>query len=122
MSHNIAKSLIPRHTDVFIGYCEETKGYKLFDPTTKKVKISRNVNFFEDLAWDWSKEHEDDVPGFVIVNTSCDKPINGAVVVSSSENNATQSTESASTENSNTPMRYRTLTDLYDTCTRVLSI
>ena len=32
---------------IFIGYQEEVKGYKLWDPTNKKVIISRNVTFDE---------------------------------------------------------------------------
>lgn len=54
---------------VFIGYCEETKGYKLFDPESEKVKISRNVCFFEDVHWDcWFKPHTTPLE-YVIVNT-----------------------------------------------------
>lgn len=32
---------------IFVGYSEYTKGYRLFDPKTKKVKISRDVIFLE---------------------------------------------------------------------------
>lgn len=30
---------------VFIGYSEESKGYKMFNPLTKEVSISRDVIF-----------------------------------------------------------------------------
>lgn len=30
----------------FIGYCEDTKAYKMLDPSTGKVSINRNVSFF----------------------------------------------------------------------------
>lgn len=53
---------------VFIGYCEETKGYKLFDPETKQVKVSRNVTFFEDMAWEWSEAHKA-TPDFVTIDS-----------------------------------------------------
>lgn len=33
---------------VFVGYCEDAKAYRLFDPETKKITISRNLCFFED--------------------------------------------------------------------------
>lgn len=33
---------------IFLGYCENTKGYRLMDPNTKKITKSRNVVFFED--------------------------------------------------------------------------
>jgi len=32
---------------IFIGYCDNVKGYKLLDPVTKKISISRNVIFDE---------------------------------------------------------------------------
>lgn len=35
---------------VFIGYSEQTKGYRLFDPKIRKVCISRDVIFFENLV------------------------------------------------------------------------
>jgi hypothetical protein len=32
---------------IFIGYCSEFKAYKLFDPSTHKVFVSRDVLFHE---------------------------------------------------------------------------
>ncbi|GBP85186.1 Retrovirus-related Pol polyprotein from transposon TNT 1-94 [Eumeta japonica] len=32
---------------VFVGYCENTKGYRFFDPICRKVVISRDVTFIE---------------------------------------------------------------------------
>ena len=41
---------------VFVGYCDESKAYKLYNPSTKKVIISRDVQFIEEEAWDGSLE------------------------------------------------------------------
>ena len=41
---------------IFVGYCEEYKAYKLFNPSTKKAVISRDVQFIEEEAWDGSLE------------------------------------------------------------------
>ena len=41
---------------VFLGYCEESKGYILYNPSTKKFFISRDVQFIEEEAWDGSIE------------------------------------------------------------------
>ena len=36
---------------IFVGYTHG--GYKLFNPITKKVILSRDVTFAEDEAWNW---------------------------------------------------------------------
>lgn len=38
----------PKSVDtIFVGYCENTKGYRLFNPRTNKIVISRDVVFME---------------------------------------------------------------------------
>ena len=37
---------------IFIGYDEPSKAYRLFNPITKKVIVSRDVVFKEDKSWD----------------------------------------------------------------------
>ncbi|GKA14724.1 retrovirus-related pol polyprotein from transposon TNT 1-94 [Tanacetum coccineum] len=39
---------------VFVGYDKQSKGYKLYNPVTKKVVVSRDVEFDEEGSWDWS--------------------------------------------------------------------
>eukprot|EP00253_Pinus_taeda_P008560 PITA_08560 len=41
---------------IFVGYSDESKAYKLYNPSTKKVIISRDVQFIEEEAWDGSLE------------------------------------------------------------------
>ena len=41
---------------IFIGYSEESKAYKLYNPLTKKLVVSRDVVFNEAEAWSWSNE------------------------------------------------------------------
>ncbi|KAE8721174.1 hypothetical protein F3Y22_tig00016637pilonHSYRG00095 [Hibiscus syriacus] len=43
---------------IFIGYDEKTKGYKLFDPISKKVMVSRDVRINEASEWDWNNSTE----------------------------------------------------------------
>nr|GEU52940.1 retrovirus-related Pol polyprotein from transposon TNT 1-94 [Tanacetum cinerariifolium] len=38
---------------VFVGYDKQSKGYKLYNPITRKV-VSRDVEFDEEGSWDWS--------------------------------------------------------------------
>ena len=37
---------------IFVGYSEDTKAYKLYDPVARKVIISRDVQFVENESWD----------------------------------------------------------------------
>ena len=43
---------------IFIGY--KNGGYKLYNPMTKKVIISRDVTFAEDEEWKWNATTEMD--------------------------------------------------------------
>ncbi|KAM0017627.1 putative RNA-directed DNA polymerase [Helianthus debilis subsp. tardiflorus] len=38
---------------IFIGYSKESKGYRLYNPLTKKFSVKRNVVFFENVRWRW---------------------------------------------------------------------
>ena len=39
---------------IFIGYNEESKAYKLYNPLTNRVVVSRDVIFSEDESWGWN--------------------------------------------------------------------
>jgi len=38
---------------IFVGYESGSKAYRLFDPTTRRVHISRDVMFDEGGQWSW---------------------------------------------------------------------
>ena len=38
---------------VFVGYEEGTKGYRVYDPSTNKVQVTRDVLFEESRPWNW---------------------------------------------------------------------
>lgn len=42
-----------------LGVSDESKVYRLYDPLTKKIIISRDVVFEEDECWDWGNNKED---------------------------------------------------------------
>ncbi|GKD75351.1 retrovirus-related pol polyprotein from transposon TNT 1-94 [Tanacetum coccineum] len=44
---------------VFVGYDKQSKGYKLYNPVTRKVVVSRDVEFEEEGSWDWSIEENE---------------------------------------------------------------
>lgn len=59
MPAQLRKKLDARsHKCVFLGVSQESKAYRLYDPTNKKIVISRDVIFDEDASWNWSKENQ----------------------------------------------------------------
>ena len=38
---------------IFVGYSESSKAYKLYNPITKKIIISKDLKFNEEESWDW---------------------------------------------------------------------
>lgn len=48
---------------VFIGYENGTKAYRVFDPVSRRVHVTRDLVFDEKRSWDWTKE-EEEVHGF----------------------------------------------------------
>lgn len=44
---------------VLLGVSEESKAYRLYDPISQKIIISRDVVFEEDKSWDWDKKYEE---------------------------------------------------------------
>ncbi|GJX41925.1 ribonuclease H-like domain, reverse transcriptase, RNA-dependent DNA polymerase [Tanacetum coccineum] len=50
---------------VYLGNEQGSKAYRLFDPITRKICVSRDVKFKEDEIWDWSEyldKHTNDEP------------------------------------------------------------
>ncbi|GKV31343.1 hypothetical protein SLEP1_g40039 [Rubroshorea leprosula] len=41
---------------IFLGYSDETKGYRFYNPITKKLLISRDVIFDEKNSWNWNEK------------------------------------------------------------------
>jgi len=44
---------------VLLGYNDESKAYRLFDPIAKKIVISRDVMFDEGESWNWGRSEEE---------------------------------------------------------------
>jgi hypothetical protein len=45
---------------IFVSYEPGSKAYRVYDPTTRRVHISRDVIFDEAAQWAWSNEHDVD--------------------------------------------------------------
>jgi transposase InsO family protein len=47
---------------VLLGYEQGSKAYRLYDPVSERVHVSRDVVFDEDAAWDWGPLTPDGAP------------------------------------------------------------
>ncbi|CAL8086915.1 unnamed protein product [Prunus armeniaca] len=43
---------------IFLGVSEESKAFRLYNPVTKKIIVSRDVQFDESKTWDWSSTNQ----------------------------------------------------------------
>ncbi|PKI36751.1 hypothetical protein CRG98_042853 [Punica granatum] len=41
---------------IFIGYCMQSKGYRIYQPQTDRVVVSRDVVFMEEEKWSWESK------------------------------------------------------------------
>ncbi|KAL4295748.1 hypothetical protein GQ457_12G010900 [Hibiscus cannabinus] len=46
---------------VLLGVSEESKAYRLYDPISKRIIISRDVVFEEDCGWNWGEEFNNSI-------------------------------------------------------------
>ena len=102
---------------VFVGYSERSKAYKLYNPITKKLMISRDVKFREEESWDWKEEkkngefvhvdldEETDIPA--VQNEEVTTPPTSPV--SPSSNSISPSTSSSESPH----LKTRRLSDIY---------
>nr|GEY35884.1 ribonuclease H-like domain, reverse transcriptase, RNA-dependent DNA polymerase [Tanacetum cinerariifolium] len=75
---------------VYLGNKPGSKAYRLFDPTTQKICVSRDVKFKENETWDWKEymsEHINDEPELI------DFKIGNLEVTSEHHNQGTQPIE-----------------------------
>ena len=47
---------------IFVGYSKSSKAYRIYFPGFKKIDISRDVTFDEDLAYNKSRKRPAEVP------------------------------------------------------------
>ncbi|CAL2237292.1 unnamed protein product [Prunus armeniaca] len=61
------------HKCIFVGYGLCEKGYRLFDPSTRKIILSRDLQFDENGLWKWENTNEEEmVVPLPTENQSCE--------------------------------------------------
>ena len=49
------KGKLDQKTNIFLGYDSNSKGYRIYNPLTTKILISRNMKFDKFSKWNWEK-------------------------------------------------------------------
>lgn len=101
---------------IFVGYSENSRAYKLFNPITKRIIISRDVIFDENAAWDWKNEKEN---GTIIYNNTLLESLEGETMPDQDEVSPQSSPESSSSSES-PPRKTKSLAEIYGQTRRML--
>ncbi|KNA06915.1 hypothetical protein SOVF_176490, partial [Spinacia oleracea] len=125
---------------VFLGYSTQSKAYKLYNPVSGKVIVSRNVRFNEAGSWSWKsststetselKIPEDDINETkdALADTSPLSSPNSSPPSSPSRGrrsptNSSQANSPPSSPNSETPPRkFKSLREVYESCSFALYV
>lgn len=102
---------------IFIGYSENSKAYKLYNPVTRKTIVSRDVIFNEDEAWDWKDENECTNISF---HYNLLEPSDEEIITTPPPSPAATSPPSSSESSSNAPQKTKSISELYDETKRIL--
>ncbi|KAM1223589.1 hypothetical protein ACFX2G_043549 [Malus domestica] len=107
---------------VFVGYATCEKGYRVFDPCTKKLILSRDVVFYETMTWNWKEHSENSVAVTHIQNSHGLGEIQDCAS-SSSTFSHTEEQESSIQESveipqsyDHTPVKWRNINDIMAQC------
>lgn len=117
---------------IFVGYHTQSKAYRLFNPLSGKIIISRNVIFDENARWNW-QENEEKVQQQISIDNEKDNqvptPTNSVAsspVISPNSSPASSSSLKSLRHNSSStleessdetpPRKFRSLTEIYESC------
>ncbi|KAL4032606.1 hypothetical protein IC575_005686 [Cucumis melo] len=102
-----------------VGYSENSKAYRLYNPVSRKIIISRDVIFSEDESWNWNDDVDEAKSPFHVnideneVAQELEQAEIQAVESSSS------STSSSTSNDEISPRRMRSIQEIYNTTNRI---
>ncbi|GKA61985.1 retrovirus-related pol polyprotein from transposon TNT 1-94 [Tanacetum coccineum] len=122
--------LLMRHREG-LNPSTQSKGYKLDDHVNGKSLISRDVVSNEEESWNFTSMEtnssskipytsQDDVFGAPVVHSSPESSPPGSIPSSSTTNNNVNGSRSSSTSDDEAELRYKSLEDIYSSCSFAL--
>ncbi|KAJ4751816.1 polyprotein [Rhynchospora pubera] len=106
---------------VFIGYCLQSKGYRLYNPKSNKIVVSRDVMFDENATWNWSEKTQTTPVEVSIQEEFEDEEDEGNMELQSEPNLPKPLQVYTRRNNQPPPQKTKTMQELYET-TQVLYV
>ncbi|KAL8102451.1 hypothetical protein AgCh_027080 [Apium graveolens] len=117
------KTLRPYHAGEYMSKefgSEAFRAYKLYNPITRKVVISRDVIFNEVASWEWKKEKESLC--FFLDNYAFDPVEEEGSTPPTPPSNSPPNSSSSSSSSESLPKKTRTMVNLYGETRRILEV
>ncbi|KAK4384934.1 Retrovirus-related Pol polyprotein from transposon TNT 1-94 [Sesamum angolense] len=112
---------------IFLGYSTQSKGYRIYNLKTKKLIISRDVEFDEDSMWNWDEEKVERQSVMIPKETPPQQLQEEGTDQAEMERRSQQAPgsprrppSSEEIEEETPPRRTKLLSDIYETCNFIM--
>ncbi|KAK4399803.1 Retrovirus-related Pol polyprotein from transposon RE2 [Sesamum angolense] len=112
---------------IFLGYSTQSKGYRIYNLKTKKLIISRDVEFDEDAMWNWDEEKVERQSVMIPKETPPQQQQEEGTDQAKMERRSQQAPgsprrppSSEEIEEETPPRRTKLLSDIYETCNFIM--
>ncbi|KAL4353097.1 hypothetical protein GQ457_06G014620 [Hibiscus cannabinus] len=107
---------------IFVGYCSQSKAYRLFSPCDSKIIISRNVTFNEDARWTWEERAGDVKFELASEETAPQTEVLQPPSPNPSSPPTSPSSSGSSSDDETPPRRFKSLAEIYATTQALFSV
>ncbi|BBN70319.1 multidrug resistance-associated protein 9 [Prunus dulcis] len=107
------------HKCILVGYGLCEKGYRLFDPSTRKIILSRDVHFDEDGLWKWDNAQEGEITvPMPAENQNCEPSLDLDISTQMGENTILQDGRISESSQAfdHTPKKWRSVNEIMAQC------
>jgi transposase InsO family protein len=104
-------------TGILVGYCDNAKGYRIYNPKTSKVVSSRDVKVDESSSWNWDSNavNKSEIQRLITKNEDAGNDENEDAR-NENEGILDEAESEGETDSENEVIRTRSLQDIYATC------
>lgn len=118
---------------IFVGYAQDAKAYRVFNPVTNKIIISRDMVFMENITWTWTA-NESTTEKFFVPDVLSDSSVSEGVSDSIQQNVSAEEQSDSNISRGQTIERgepeidvspiqkVRSLRKIYESCSYALTV